>query len=38
LVNHGKASGKDIFDLSEKIKKSVMDKFGVELNREVLVV
>ncbi len=38
LVNHGKASGKDIFDLSEKIKNSIMDKFGVELNREVLVV
>ncbi len=38
LVNHGKASGKDIFDLSEKIKASVFGKFGVELEREVLVI
>ena len=38
LVNYGTATGKDIFDLSEKIKNSVLDKFGVELQREVLVV
>jgi UDP-N-acetylmuramate dehydrogenase len=35
LVNHGKASGADIYQLSEKIKKSVFEKFGVELEREV---
>lgn len=35
LVNHGNASGKDIFDFSEKIKQSVHKKFGVELEREV---
>lgn len=38
LVNHGNAKGTDIFDLSEKIKVSVKDKFGIELEREVLVV
>ncbi len=38
LVNHENASGKNIFDLSEKIKASVLEKFGVELEREVLVV
>ena len=35
LVNHGKASGTDIYQLSEKIKQSVFEKFGVELEREV---
>lgn len=38
LVNYGNASGKEIFNLSEEIKKSVHDKFGVELEREVNVV
>lgn len=38
LVNHENASGKDIFNLSEKIKASVLEKFGIELEREVLVV
>ena len=38
LVNYGKATGKEIFDLSEEIKISVSEKFGVELEREVEVV
>jgi UDP-N-acetylmuramate dehydrogenase len=38
LVNHGKATGKEIFDLSEEIKRSVLKKFGVELEREVEVI
>jgi UDP-N-acetylmuramate dehydrogenase len=35
LVNYGNSTGKDIFDFSEKIKQSVFEKFGVELEREV---
>ena len=38
LINYGKATGKDIFNLSEEIKKSVNDRFGIELEREVEVV
>ncbi len=38
LVNHGNASGKEIFDLSEEIRKSVLKKFGIELEREVEVI
>jgi UDP-N-acetylmuramate dehydrogenase len=38
LVNYGKATGKEIFDFSEEIRKSVRRKFGVELDREVEVV
>jgi UDP-N-acetylmuramate dehydrogenase len=38
LVNYGKATGKEIFDLSEEIKESVRDKFGIDLEREVEVV
>lgn len=38
LVNYGNATGKDILELSEKIKSSVFEKFGVELEREVNVV
>uniref|UniRef100_UPI0032170B44 UDP-N-acetylmuramate dehydrogenase n=1 Tax=uncultured Draconibacterium sp. TaxID=1573823 RepID=UPI0032170B44 len=35
LVNHGNASGRDIYNFSEQIKQSVFEKFGVELSREV---
>ncbi len=38
LVNYGKATGKEIYNLSEEIKKSVHEKFGVDLEREVEVV
>ncbi len=38
LVNFGKAKGKDIFDLSEKIRDSVYQKFGISLEREVEVI
>jgi UDP-N-acetylmuramate dehydrogenase len=38
LANYGKASGTDIFNLSEEIKKSVFEKFDVKLEREVEIV
>ncbi|MDF2449576.1 MAG: murB [Bacteroidota bacterium] len=35
LVNYGQASGQDVYDLSSHVLKTVKDKFGVELEREV---
>lgn len=35
LVNYGTAKGKDVLALSDEIVKSVQEKFGVELEREV---
>ncbi|MEQ8625646.1 MAG: UDP-N-acetylmuramate dehydrogenase [Vicingaceae bacterium] len=38
LVNHGNATGEEIFNLSERILYSINKKFGVELEREVNVI
>ena len=38
IVNYGDADGKEIFNLSEEIKKSVWYRFEVELEREVEVI
>lgn len=38
LVNYGNATGKEIFDLAERIRKSVKRKFRINLEREVEVI
>jgi UDP-N-acetylmuramate dehydrogenase len=38
LVNYSKATGREILDLAGKIQHSVMEKFGIELEREVNVI
>lgn len=37
LVNYGNAKGAEVFELSGKILQSVKEKFGVELEREVVI-
>jgi len=38
LVNHGNCSGRDIFDLSERIISDIQEKFGITLEREVNII
>lgn len=35
LVNYGKATGQEVLQLAKDIQQSVLEKFGVQLNREV---
>ena len=38
IINKGGATGKEIFDLSERVVKDVLQKFNIELEREVQVI
>ncbi|MDX9948820.1 MAG: UDP-N-acetylmuramate dehydrogenase [Bacteroidales bacterium] len=38
IVNYGNATGMELFELSEKIRNSVYERFGIDLEREVEVV
>lgn len=38
IVNYGSATGKEIYDFSEKIRRSIAEKFNIELEREVTVI
>ena len=38
LINYGGATGRELLQLSESIKKSVSDKFGIEFEKEVEVI
>ena len=38
LINHSNGSGQDVYDLSEQILRDVLDKFGIELEREVNII
>ncbi len=38
LVNHGNATGSDIYGLALRIKKSVSEKFGIDIEPEVVII
>ena len=38
LINYDNANGKEILEFSEKIRADVTEKFGVNLEREVIVI